>query len=480
MPPMHKRLSIFILTILLLSGTYGIVCDQTNAETPNTPVNKYQAINILFWYFKIDTNKDYLPPQPKLQQYYKDIWPANPYYAYVNTACEIKLFPCSVDSFFDGEAYITLPAFLHMFYTLKYRDNFNTFQTQFLSYQGTDKDFPYLNEAIQSNIIDANTNRSTIATNVIFEMLRRDKILSTYNGILSAYFDGLETDTSQITTVKYYNIEKIIAIINQYNSIIPKQVSLLSTITDTTTRTYLEEEIKLLSDNLKTFTNIEELLGQNPLFYDPTIPDTIKQAAVQYGIREKVGESSYDYTKSPSYRRFNIETALNKINGTVLQPGEEFSFSKIIYNTGMREFKMGWVINKGKEEQAVGGGICGAATTVFMAAYRSGLQITERKQHSVWYRSFYSMDILGLDAAVYRPRPDMRFVNNTGAPLIMVVTYPSPSVANFQIWGTKHFDTLRLDGPNYNKGHTRWVRTIWYHDGTMAVDEILSYFGKRI
>jgi len=243
---MMKRFSISLFTVIFLLGTPHVGFDHALAETPNTPVNKYQAINILFWYFKIDTNKDYLPPHPLFRQYFKDIWPANPYYAYVNTACEINLFPCRIDAFFDGEANISLPSFLHLFYTLKYRDNPNAFQEKFLSYQGNNKDFTYLQEALQSHLLDPPQDDSTITTNTVFEMLRRDKILSAFDGVVYTYFDGLETDPSQITTEKYYNLEKLMGIIRQYTSILSSQAARLATITDTTQKNILKRKSTFL------------------------------------------------------------------------------------------------------------------------------------------------------------------------------------------------------------------------------------------
>lgn len=474
---MIRRLT-FLSSLILLISFSTIAPTTVLAEEPL--INKYQAINILFWYYKIAPNPDYNSQTPKFQQYFKDIWPANSFYPYINTACEIKLITCDINKYFDGESPITLPAFLKLFYALKYKDRPDILQGKFESYTGETWYFPYLNEAVKTNLIPSNLKLETIENKSIFELLRREDLLSFYDGVVEFYFDGLEKDPSMILPERYYSLERINSTINQYYNIIAINTALLKNSTYSNKQKNIEEKLKTLNLNMEAFIGLQGILSQNPLLYDPNLPDTVKQAAAVYGIREKIGEATYDYTKSPAYRRYNIEVALNKISGTVLQSGEEFSFSKIVYDHNMREFKMGWVIKKGKEEMAAGGGICGAATTVFMAAYRSGLQITERKQHSVWYRSFYPIDILGLDATVYKPRPDMRFVNNTNAPLLMFVTYPSPSVANFQIWGTKHFDTLTLEGPNYNKGHTRWVRTIYYRDGNMSVDEILSYFGKRI
>jgi vancomycin resistance protein YoaR len=60
-------------------------------------------------------------------------------------------------------------------------------------------------------------------------------------------------------------------------------------------------------------------------------------------------------------------------------------------------------------EEEVGGGTSQVATTVFNAAWESGLRITERNPHSL-YISRYQ---LGRDATVYWPSLDLKFQNDT-------------------------------------------------------------------
>lgn len=106
----------------------------------------------------------------------------------------------------------------------------------------------------------------------------------------------------------------------------------------------------------------------------------------------------------------NINIACNKVSGSVLVPGEEFSFNKIV---GKRSTSTGFleapVLISGEKETGVGGGICQVSSTIHMAAVHAGLKISERHSHSkkVNYAPY------GLDAAVVYGEKDFKFINNT-------------------------------------------------------------------
>ena len=115
----------------------------------------------------------------------------------------------------------------------------------------------------------------------------------------------------------------------------------------------------------------------------------------------------------------NIQTPAKILNGTIVQPGERFSFlggvGEISPATG---FGPGGAIIRGHTDEtgAMGGGICSASTTLFNAALRYGYEIVARTQHS-YYINRYPV---GLDATVFRSggsQTDMAFVNDSQYPL---------------------------------------------------------------
>ena len=121
---------------------------------------------------------------------------------------------------------------------------------------------------------------------------------------------------------------------------------------------------------------------------------------------------STDCTNNPD-RENNIALALGKFNGLRVNPGEQVSFNQVVGQrstaTGFREAK---IIVNGEYVDGVGGGVCQVSTTIFNAAVQAGLQITESHHHSL--RSSYIP--LGQDAMV-SGSADLRFINNTGAPI---------------------------------------------------------------
>ncbi len=112
-------------------------------------------------------------------------------------------------------------------------------------------------------------------------------------------------------------------------------------------------------------------------------------------------------------RENNIALALGKFNGLRVNAGEQVSFNQIVgKRTAAQGFREAKIIVNGEYVDGIGGGVCQVSTTIFNAAVQAGLQITESHHHSL--RSSYVP--LGHDAMV-SGNADLRFVNNTGAPI---------------------------------------------------------------
>lgn len=119
----------------------------------------------------------------------------------------------------------------------------------------------------------------------------------------------------------------------------------------------------------------------------------------------------------------NIDLASNKIDFTVLNPGDEFSFNGIVgQRTAGKGYEEAPIIvrtPKGpKKKNAIGGGVCQVATTLYNAIEECGLEVTERHEHSkdVGYVP------KGEDATVSFDGVDFKFRNSRRYP-IMVRTY---------------------------------------------------------
>lgn len=126
-------------------------------------------------------------------------------------------------------------------------------------------------------------------------------------------------------------------------------------------------------------------------------------------------------------RVFNITKAVGIINACVVPPDTEWSFNDFV---GKRTVDGGWKeangITGGKEYSLqAGGGICQVSTTLYNALLRANIEVTDRKAHSI--PSEYVDK--GLDATVDSAGIDLKFINDTGAPLY-IFAYIKPDSEN--------------------------------------------------
>lgn len=118
-------------------------------------------------------------------------------------------------------------------------------------------------------------------------------------------------------------------------------------------------------------------------------------------------------TSTPD-RTSNIRTSLARVNGKTVAPGKRFSFNNVtLARTLKNGYKYAIEYQTGLEVMGIGGGVCQASTTVYLAALQSGLDIVSRTSHSdqVAYTTF------GQDATVVYGRLDLVFKNNTSGTL---------------------------------------------------------------
>ena len=127
------------------------------------------------------------------------------------------------------------------------------------------------------------------------------------------------------------------------------------------------------------------------------------------GIERRLG--TYTTLNAGTYNRItNLRRAIELLSGALVAPGATFSFNdRVGPRTVERGFLPAPVIIRDEYEEDVGGGVSQVATTVFNAAWESGVKVAERNPHSL-YISRYQ---LGRDATVNFPDLDLKFVNDT-------------------------------------------------------------------
>jgi vancomycin resistance protein YoaR len=115
-------------------------------------------------------------------------------------------------------------------------------------------------------------------------------------------------------------------------------------------------------------------------------------------------------------RNFNLKLAASKINGTVLQPHEEWSFNGHVGERSEKEgYKIAHVITAGEMVDGLAGGTCQISTTLFGAAFFAGLDIPKTTNHS--RPSVYTP--LGFDATVVWPDTDLVLKNPYDFPVAL-------------------------------------------------------------
>lgn len=153
----------------------------------------------------------------------------------------------------------------------------------------------------------------------------------------------------------------------------------------------------------------------------------------QQGITGLVGEGRTNFAGSPPSRAHNIYLASSKFDGLQIPPGTVFSFNRalgpVTYATG---YQKAWVIRGNQTVWDVGGGVCQVSTTLFRAAYFSGLPMVERHPHS--YQVGYYKPT-GLDAATAPPK-DLRFRNDTPGHLLIQTSIQGNDLI-FRLFGTR-------------------------------------------
>lgn len=160
-----------------------------------------------------------------------------------------------------------------------------------------------------------------------------------------------------------------------------------------------------------------------------------------------ISEYKTRYNEQNINRSINIKIAVNKINETVVYPGEIFSFNEIVGNrTSDAGFKSATVYQEGKITEGIGGGVCQVSTTLYNATMYANLMIIERKSH-LFLPSYISA---GRDATIADEYIDFKFKNTRKSP-IKIVSNASNGVLEIKIYGEEQEDECYVDIQSVNK-----------------------------
>lgn len=164
--------------------------------------------------------------------------------------------------------------------------------------------------------------------------------------------------------------------------------------------------------------------------------------------KDKLSSYTSSYVNSDSNRASNVALGARMLNGTIVMPGETFSFNAVMGDCGLssRGFKPAAVFKGGKVVQEVGGGICQISSTLYVSVLYANLGIVSRSNHAlpVGYVP------VSLDATVYYPYLDFKFKNTREYPIKIVATTTSSRKLTIAIYGTE-------EEKEYDVELTSWV-----------------------
>ena len=151
-----------------------------------------------------------------------------------------------------------------------------------------------------------------------------------------------------------------------------------------------------------------------------------------------LAEYSTLYNEANLARSGNIEVSARYIDGTVLQPGDTFSFNSAVgERTEGRGFSKATVYAFEETDEDFGGGISQTATTLFNAAVTAGMEITEHHPHmyTVNYTLYDGVQRYGNDTAVSWGQSDFCFINSSEHPVMIRMICKNGEIAA-HIYGT--------------------------------------------
>ena len=182
----------------------------------------------------------------------------------------------------------------------------------------------------------------------------------------------------------------------------------------------------------------------------PKVADNAIGAEI--GITELVAQGTTYFYGSSAERIQNITAAAERFHGVLVAPNETFSMGAYLGDISLENgFAEALIIYGGRTIKGVGGGVCQVSTTLFRTVFLGGYPIVERYSHA--YRvSYYEKTInggidpnlAGIDATVYFPLVDFKFLNDTPYWMLME-TYVDDGKITWKIYSTSDGRTVAWD-----------------------------------
>jgi vancomycin resistance protein VanW len=173
-----------------------------------------------------------------------------------------------------------------------------------------------------------------------------------------------------------------------------------------------------------------------------------------------------NYYHASATQAVNIEITANRVNGTVLNPGQVFSYyAKVGPYTAENGYGWGRAFQGDRIVPSVGGGVCQGASTLYAAVLRTGLRVIERHQHGLKVPYLPP----GEDATVSGHYLNFQFQNNTEHPVLIQASardrhyhvtiwgaVPGPDIqVKHQLLATYPYQTIRRTDDKLKPGEEK-------------------------
>jgi vancomycin resistance protein YoaR len=171
--------------------------------------------------------------------------------------------------------------------------------------------------------------------------------------------------------------------------------------------------------------------------------------SVELGITELITQTTTWFYGSSDARKHNIARSASNFYGIVVAPGEEFSFNRYLGTVTEDDgYEEGLIIVGGRTIKGIGGGVCQVSTTMFQTAFWAGFPISERWEHGYMLGYYNDGEGPGMDATVFSPIVDFRFINNTPHHLLIENYYNEINEAlTFKFYSTSMGRRVEKGGP---------------------------------
>ena len=197
---------------------------------------------------------------------------------------------------------------------------------------------------------------------------------------------------------------------------------------------------------------------------------------------DELGSVRVSYSSSKD-RNTNLQLACDAINGTVLNPGESFSFNDTV---GQRTSGKGYKsalenLSDDEDNEILGGGVGQVASALYHCVLVSDLEVTYRVNQEFIPEYIEA----GLDVAVDWRSPDFQFTNTSGFPIRIEASTSNGSVS-IQILGTdqrQYYVEVKTSTTDTEEPDTRYEDFEYdneegYEDGDVIQEGITGYTVK--